>query len=58
MFILCILMLQQFVLERMKLCHMDNKNKLFEIYNKNTNINNGRNFFYVSGETLNSLIHT
>ena len=42
MFILCILMLQQFVLERMKRCHIKIKKRLFEVYeyNKNSNSNN------------------
>ena len=45
MFILCILMLQQFVLERMKRCHIKIKKRLFEVYeyNKNSNSNNWRN---------------
>jgi len=33
-------MLQQFVLERMKHGHIEIQNKLFEVYNKNINIDN------------------
>ena len=44
-FILCVLMLQYFVLERMKHCHIEIKIKLFKFCNKNSNINNGRYIF-------------